>query len=82
MDCPGPAIFYPPDCFGFREATHGRMQGEADVDHSILKSTYLLLHLVCLIHQLPIPMHLSSEPSVFFIDKGGVDPLPSWVFVE
>ena len=82
MDCPGSAIFYPPDCFSFREAAHGRMQGEANVDHSILKSTYLLLHLVRLVHQLPIPMHLGSEPSVFFVDKGGVDPLPPWVFVE
>ena len=82
MDCPSSAIFYPPDCFGFREAAHGRMQGEADVDHSILKSTYLLLHLVCLVHQLPIPMHLGSEPSVFFVNKGGVDPLPSRIFVE
>ena len=82
MDRPGPAIFYPLDCFGFRKTAHGRMQGEADVDHSILESTYLLLHLVCLVHQCPVPMHLSPKPPVFLIDEGRVDPLRPWVFVE
>ena len=82
VDRPGPAIFYPLDCFGLCETTHRRMQGEADVDHLILKSTYLLLHLVRLVHQRPISMHLSSKPSVFFVDKGRVDPLHPWVFAE
>ena len=82
VDRPGPLIFYPLDCFGFREMTHGLMQGEADVDHSILESTYLLLHLVRLVHQRPIPMHLGSKPSVFFVDEGCIDPLRPRVFVE
>ena len=82
MDRPGLAIFYPPDCFGFREAAHGRMQGEADIDHSILESTYLLLHLVCLVHQRPIPMHLGSKPPIFLVDEGRVDPLCSRVLAE
>ena len=82
MDCPGPAIFYPLDCFSFCETTHGCVQGEANVDHLILKSTYLLLHLVCLVHQCPVLMHLGSEPSVFFVYKGRVDPLRPRVFVK
>ena len=82
VDRPGPAIFYPLDCFCFRKTVHGRMQGEADVDHSILEITYLLLHLVCLVHQCPIPMHLGSKPSVFFVDEGHVDPLRPRVFAE
>ena len=79
MDRPGPVIFYPLDCFGFRKTAHGRMQGEANIDHSILESTYLLLHLVCLVHQRPIPMHFGSKPPVFLVDEGRVDPLRSRV---
>ena len=82
MDRPGPAIFYPPDCFGFRKTAHGRMQSEADIDHSILESTYLLLHPIRLVHQCPIPMHLSSKPPIFLVDEGRVDPLRRRVFVE
>ena len=82
MNRPGPAIFYPFDCFGFRKTTHGRMQGEADIDHSILESTYLLLHLVCLVHQRPVPKYLRSESSVFLVDEGRVDPLRSRVLAE
>ena len=82
MDRPGPGIFYPLDCFGLRKTAHGRVQGEANIDHSILKSTYLLLHPVCLIHQRPIPKHLGSKPPVFLIDEGRVDPLRSRVFAE
>ena len=82
MDCPGPAIFYPLDCFGFHKTAHGRMQGEANIDHSILESTYLLLHPVCLVHQCPIPMYLGLKPPVFLVDEGRVDPLCSWVFAE
>ena len=82
MDRPGPAIFYPLDCFGFCKTAHGRMQGEADVDHLILESTYLLLHPVCLVHQCPIPMHLGSKPPIFLVDEGRVDPLRPRVFVE
>ena len=82
MDCPGPAIFYSSDGFGFRETAHGRMQGEANIDHSILESTYLLLHLVCLVHQRPVPKHLGSESSVFLVDEGRVDPLRPRVLAE
>ena len=82
MDRPGPAIFYPLDCVGFRKTVHGRMQGEANIDHSILKSTYLLLHLVRLVHQRPIPKYFGSKPPVFLVDEGRVDPLCPWVFAE
>ena len=81
-DRPEPAIFDPPDCFGFRKTAHGRMQGEANIDHSILESTYLLLHLVCLVHQRPIPKHLGSESPVLLVDEGRVDPLGSRVLAE
>ena len=81
-DRPGPAIFYSLDCFGFRKTAHGRMQGEADINHSILESTYLLLHLVCFVHQCPIPKHLGSEPPVLLVDEGRVDPLCSRVLAE
>ena len=82
MDRPGPAIFYPFDCFGFRKTAHGRVQGEANINHSILESTYLLLHPVCLVHQRPIPIYLGSKPPVFLVDEGRVDPLHSRVFAE
>ena len=58
------------------------MQGEADVNHSILEVTYLLLHLVRLVHQHPVPMHLGSKPPILFIDEGRVDPLRPRIFVE
>ena len=82
MDRPGPAIFYPLDCFGFRKTAHGRVQGEANIDHSILESTYLLLHLVCLVHQRPILIYLGLKPPIFLVDEGRVDPLHSRVFAE
>ena len=82
MDRPGSAIFYPPDCFGFCKTAHGRVQGEANVDHPILESTYLLLYPICLVHQRPILKYLGSEPPVFLVDEGRVDPLHSRIFAE
>ena len=82
MDRPSPAIFYPSDCFGFRKTTHGRMQGETDIDHSILESTYLLLHFVRLVHQRPIPKYFGWKPPVLLVDEGRVDPLCPRVFAE
>ena len=82
MDRPGPAIFYPLNCFSFRKTAHGRVQGEANINHSILESTYLLLHSVCLIHQRPVPMHLGSKSPVFLVDEGRVDTLCSRVLAE
>ena len=82
VDCPSPSIFDPSDCFGFGETAHGSVQSETDVDHPVLESTYLLLHLVCLIHQRPVPMYFSPESTVFFVDEGCVDPLCPRIFAE
>ena len=82
MDCPGPSIFDSPDGFCLGKATHGGMQGEADVNHPILESTYLLFHLVRLVHQHPVPMYFGLEPSVFFVNEGSVDPLHPRIFAE
>ena len=82
MDCPSPLIFDSSDCFCLGETTHGSVQSETDVDHPVLESTYLLLHLVCLIHQRPVPMYFGPEPAVFFVDEGCIDPLCSRIFAE
>ena len=82
VDRPSPSIFDSFDCFGLGEMAHGSVQSETDVNHPVLKSTYLLLHLVRFVHQRPIPMHLSSKPPVFFVDEGCVDPLRPRVFAE
>ena len=58
------------------------MQSEADVDHPILESTYLLFYRIRLLHQLPIPMYLSSEPPIFFINESCIDPRRPRVFTE
>ena len=55
--------------------THRGVQGEAHVNHPILKGTYLL-------HQLPVPMHLGSESPVFFINESCVDPRRPRVLAE
>ena len=52
------------------------------LNHPILKSTYLLLHLVRFVHQHSVLMHLSPEPSVFLVDEGGVDPQCPQIFTE
>ena len=67
-------------CLG--KTAHGSVQSETDVDHPVLESTYLLLHLVCLIHQRPVPMYFGPESTVFLIDKGHVDPLCPRIFAE
>ena len=82
VDCPGPPIFDSPDSLCLSKATHRGMQGEADVNHLILESTYLLFHLVRLIHQRPVPMYFGTEPSVFFVNEGSIDPLRSRIFAE
>ena len=73
MDRPGPSIFDPLDSFRFGQATHGGVQGEADVNHPILESTYYLLHRVRLLHQLPVPMHFGSKSPIFLVNKSRVD---------
>ena len=82
MNHPSSSILDPPDSFCFGKTSHGGMQGEADVNHPILEGTYLLFHCVCLLNQLPVPVHLGPKPSVFFVDEGGVNPLRSRIFVK
>ena len=74
LDRLGPSIFNPLDSLCHSQAAHGGVQGEANVDHPILEGTYLLLHRIRLLHQLPIPMHLRSEPPIFLVDKSRVGP--------